>query len=69
MVLEKRFVTKIPTIIDPSATEKHPSATGSIIVGISVPLIYLGLLVVCSALVLLGARVCMCSYLLLYLSL
>jgi hypothetical protein len=28
--------TEIPTIIDPSATKNHPSATGSIIVGISV---------------------------------
>jgi hypothetical protein len=29
--------TEIPTIIDPSATINYPSATGSIIVGISVP--------------------------------
>ncbi len=28
--------TEIPTIIDASATKKYPSATGSIIVGISV---------------------------------
>ncbi len=28
--------TEIPTIIDPSATINYPSATGSIIVGISV---------------------------------
>ena len=28
--------TEIPTIIDPSATVNYPSATGSIIVGISV---------------------------------
>ena len=28
--------TEIPTIIDPSATRKYPSATGSMIVGISV---------------------------------
>ncbi len=28
--------TEIPTIIDPSATRKYPSATGSIIVEISV---------------------------------
>jgi hypothetical protein len=31
-------LTEIPTIIDPSATQKYPSATGSIIVGISVNL-------------------------------
>ncbi len=30
--------TEIPTIMDPSATEKYPSAAGSIIVGISVQL-------------------------------
>jgi hypothetical protein len=29
-------ITEIPTIIDPSATINYPSATGSIIVGISV---------------------------------
>ncbi len=29
-------LTEIPTIIDPSATINYPSATGSIIVGISV---------------------------------
>jgi hypothetical protein len=29
-------ITEIPTIIDPSAAIKYPSATGSIIVGISV---------------------------------
>ncbi len=28
--------TETPTIIDPSATKKYPSSTGSIIVGISV---------------------------------
>jgi hypothetical protein len=30
------LLTEIPTIIDPSATINYPSATGSIIVGISV---------------------------------
>ncbi len=29
-------ITEIPTIIDPSATINYPSATGSIIVGITV---------------------------------
>ncbi len=32
----KNNSTEIPTIIDPSATINYPSATGSIIVGISV---------------------------------
>ena len=30
------YATEIPTMIDPSATKNYPSATGSIIVGISV---------------------------------
>jgi hypothetical protein len=30
------IITEIPTIIDPSAIKNYPSATGSIIVGISV---------------------------------
>jgi hypothetical protein len=41
--------TEIPTIIDPSAAKKYPSATGSIIVGITV----------CLAMVM----ICLCAYL------
>ncbi len=33
------LVTENPLIIDPSATKKYPSATGSIFVGISVPVV------------------------------
>jgi hypothetical protein len=33
--------TEIPTIIVPSATINYPSATGSIIVGISLPIFYM----------------------------
>jgi hypothetical protein len=35
--VHKNFDTEIPTIIDPSATINYSSATGSIILGISVP--------------------------------
>ncbi len=37
MIVGSLAPTEIPTIIDPSATTNYPSATGSIIVGISVP--------------------------------